>query len=362
MDNHPNGQFNNYNGQDGAQPIAPNFYAPVPPPMHFNSKEFQEKQNNKRILKTMGFAFGLAILIYNLIAQIILPVFLIIVSSFAPNLIKSLLQNPTASWAFDGIVSVFALGGSFLTAHLILKSKKYTGVLPFGTTYNTKASVSLTMFVLPVVFISTFIMNYLTTLVEKILGLEFKSGLEDIASEPTVLGSAVIIVTLAVIPAIVEELCIRGIVMQPLRRFGDGFAIAVSAAIFSLLHGNFRQIPYTFAAGIIFGYVCIATGSIWPSVILHFINNFYSAVQVITESYSGYEATIAITLVMLGIIALVGVAGGIIFFSMKYKTDLKKGVTNITVRQKIGWFLSSSVMIIALVVMCLSAVTKIISD
>lgn len=360
MDYNPNGQFNNYNGQGGVQPTPPSFYAPVPPPMrYFVTPEEEKRRNNKKILRTMGFAFGLAILIYNLIGNIILPLLIFVINIFAPDVIESLLLNPTGTWALDGIISALVLGGAFLTAHLILKSKKYTGVLPFGTTYNAKASVSLTMFCIPVVLISTFIINIGTTLIESILGLEFKSGLEDITTEASFFGSAVIIVTLAVIPAIVEEFCIRGVVMQPLRRFGDKFAIVVSAAIFSLLHGNLRQIPYTFAAGLIFGYVCIATGSLWPSVILHFVNNFYSAVQVIAESYLGLEASAVVALGMLGVLVLVGVVGGIIFFPMKYKANLKKGVTDITTGQKIGSFLRSPAMIIALVALCILAATNI---
>lgn len=85
-------------------------------------------------------------------------------------------------------------------------------------------------------------------------------------------------ITLVVIPAFLEEIVFRGIILQPLRRFGDGFAIVVSAVLFSLAHLNLYQIPNAFLIGLLMGYFVVRSGSIWPGIIIHFVNNSVAAV------------------------------------------------------------------------------------
>ena len=80
----------------------------------------------------------------------------------------------------------------------------------------------------------------------------------------------------AVVPALVEEFAVRGVIMQPLRRYGDRFAIVMSSLIFALMHGNMMQIPVALIAGTALGYFAIATESIWTSVAIHFLNNLFA--------------------------------------------------------------------------------------
>ena len=70
----------------------------------------------------------------------------------------------------------------------------------------------------------------------------------------------------------------RGVVMQPLRKFGDRFAIVASAVLFAILHGNMVQIPFAFVAGLALGYFAIVTNSIWTSVVIHSLNNLSAVI------------------------------------------------------------------------------------
>lgn len=83
----------------------------------------------------------------------------------------------------------------------------------------------------------------------------------------------------AIIPAIVEEAAIRGIVMPPLRKYGDRFAIVMSAIIFAIMHSNMLQIPFAFIAGIVLGYFAIATNSLWTAIAIHAANNLLSVIS-----------------------------------------------------------------------------------
>lgn len=368
MDFNSNGQFNN-NSQNGSvdngqnagfngynQPLQNNIplqkYS-VPPyypvmPQYVPNPQDEQKRKDKKILKTMGFSFGLAIILYFVLSSVVVAL-LYLSSNFIPS-VEALLNDSTGIYALEGFVSVFFIGGSFLISYLILKKKKYIGVLPFGTTYNKKAAASLVMFLAPVVLISTIIINLISSIFQKAVGITFESGLEDMTAEG-MSGAIMLTFTLAVIPAIVEEFCIRGVVLQPLRRYGDKFAIVMSAAIFSILHGNMVQIPYTLVAGIYFGYLCVATGSLWPSIILHFINNMFSVIELVILSNYGEETSAKAIMLMLGLLIAVGIAGGVIFFNMHYKANLKNGVGTLKTGEKVVSVLKSPAMIIAIIFM-----------
>ena len=97
----------------------------------------------------------------------------------------------------------------------------------------------------------------------------------------TFLEFLLFIFEVAVIPAIVEEVAIRGIVMPPLRKYGDRFAIIMSAIIFALMHSNMLQIPFAFVAGLVLGYFAISTKSLWTAIAIHAANNLLSAVSAV---------------------------------------------------------------------------------
>ncbi len=84
--------------------------------------------------------------------------------------------------------------------------------------------------------------------------------------------------SISIVPALVEEFIFRGAILGVLRKHGDGFAIIMSSLLFGLLHGNFVQTPFAFLVGLALAYLTVCTGSMVPSMIVHFINNAISVV------------------------------------------------------------------------------------
>ena len=87
----------------------------------------------------------------------------------------------------------------------------------------------------------------------------------------------IFMIAISVIPAVFEEVLCRGVVMQSLRRFGDGFALVVSSLLFAMLHRNFVQGPNALLVGLVLGYFTLRTGSLIPAIVMHFVNNFMAA-------------------------------------------------------------------------------------
>ncbi|HEX3038855.1 MAG TPA: CPBP family intramembrane glutamic endopeptidase, partial [Caproiciproducens sp.] len=112
-------------------------------------------------------------------------------------------------------------------------------------------------------------------------------------------------IMVAVIPPIVEELLFRGMVLHGLRRYGDGFAVVVSSILFGLYHGNFVQIVFAFFSGIAMALVVVKTGSLWASVLVHFINNAVAfAIELLRRFVGNQVASTADFIIMAALIVL----------------------------------------------------------
>lgn len=82
------------------------------------------------------------------------------------------------------------------------------------------------------------------------------------------------LVTLAITPAICEELLFRGYVQRQLER-GAGLrtGIILSGVLFGLYHLRLSQALPLIVLGIYLAYLVWRTGSLWPAIAVHFFNN-----------------------------------------------------------------------------------------
>lgn len=78
---------------------------------------------------------------------------------------------------------------------------------------------------------------------------------------------------LVIAAPVCEELMVRKLILYPLRKHGDWFAIITSALIFGFIHGNWDQLPYAFAVGVLYGLLAVQANSVIPTMILHAVNN-----------------------------------------------------------------------------------------
>lgn len=81
---------------------------------------------------------------------------------------------------------------------------------------------------------------------------------------------------MAVLPALGEELLMRGTVLPGLSTRNVWFGVLMSGLFFSLMHANPVQTVHQFGLGVVLALVLILSGSIWAGVFVHFFNNFIS--------------------------------------------------------------------------------------
>ncbi len=115
------------------------------------------------------------------------------------------------------------------------------------------------------------------------------------------------LITHALLPALLEEILFRYL---PMRLYGgeaNATMVTVSALFFALVHRDLFVIPYAFLAGALFMTMNLIFRSIWPSVILHALNNtlsvlfiFYSHEPIFT--YAFYASLIILSLASIAFI------------------------------------------------------------
>lgn len=76
----------------------------------------------------------------------------------------------------------------------------------------------------------------------------------------------------AVFAPVGEELIYRGLVMRQFQKYGNVFAIVVSAALFGVMHANLFQMIFAFLTGLVLGYTAAEFSLRW-SIVLHLVNN-----------------------------------------------------------------------------------------
>lgn len=154
-------------------------------------------------------------------------------------------------------------------------------------------------------------------------------------------------VAAAVVAPLVEEFIFRGVIMQPLRRYGDRFAIVVSAAVFGIAHGRPTSIVFAFLSGIIIGCAVVYSRSIWVGIIIHALNNAFST---LFSEIGSVMPDIIDTVYLLSYIAA-GVIGVIAFiiYGIKYGLRMKRDTSGLSCRKKLVGFFFAVPMILSIV-------------
>jgi uncharacterized protein len=82
------------------------------------------------------------------------------------------------------------------------------------------------------------------------------------------------LITIAVCPAVFEEIAFRGVISSALDNVLDARdAALVTALLFAILHLSVLSFPHLLVMGLVLGYVRHRSGSLYPCILLHFCHN-----------------------------------------------------------------------------------------
>jgi len=119
------------------------------------------------------------------------------------------------------------------------------------------------------------------------------------------------LVTIGILPSVMEELLFRGLILHALLPFGKWTAVFGSAVLFSLFHMSPAQTVYQFVLGIVLALVYLRTRNMLIPILLHFVNNA-TIVTVLFIGGAAAEGTINWTAFAIISTFVLAIAGSII--------------------------------------------------
>jgi len=184
---------------------------------------------------------------------------------------------------------------------------------------NFKKVISWVLMALPIMYACTYIvemlmekMNINPTMIESAL-----------IFDNSIIGKILFFIEIAILPAILEEVLFRKVMLSGARKHGTKFAIIYTAIMFGMIHMNIPQAVNAMLMGIIFAYIVVKTGTILPVMILHFINNGLSALIMMNEN--NITVTNIINNVYIGFVILGAIVLGKKLLANRKEFVLEKG-------------------------------------
>ncbi len=155
---------------------------------------------------------------------------------------------------------------------------------------NRRFPLMLLLLVFFIMMVSSPLMEMLINFNQKMVLPQFLKGverwmrnMEDTAGQQTEvllqmkspLSFLVNLLMIAILPAIAEEFIFRGCFQQIFTGWTKSihWGVWLSAALFSAIHFQFFGFLPRMLLGVFFGYFAAWSGSIWPGVLGHFLNN-----------------------------------------------------------------------------------------
>lgn len=175
---------------------------------------------------------------------------------------------------------------------------------------------------IPVMYAFNIAASYLALGITKIVnicGFKVPEANLDLTSNAP-LNVILFLVRLCILAPFIEEFLMRGCMLKILKPYGNWFAIIVTAIMFGLLHDNIGQGIGAVAIGILFGVIAIKSESIYPTMVLHGVNNLFSSLATILGGKFGNEKIFNGYASFLGTIIL---GGAVMFFMFVKKVNLK---------------------------------------
>lgn len=170
---------------------------------------------------------------------------------------------------------------------------------------------------LPFVTLAQFITSFILTKLNINYNIIDKLELFDSTSMITKL---LFFVQIAVLPAIFEELLMRKGLVGYSKNKGKGFAMLISSFLFATMHMNLSQFFFAFMLGMVFSYIYLKTNRLFPTIVLHLVNNGLAAITLIFQDQ-------VMIVGIVGFCYLLNLAGFILFIifaSRKWKNRRKK--------------------------------------
>ena len=233
----------------------------------------------KRKMKNIGFVTGMAILIY-IGSQMLLS----LIGNFVlPSLLKNVLTDTDITLILQAVLQIISLGlaSGFVFAYCN-RNKDNSLQAAINQTPNIISKQSKFKLIVMTLLLIFGLQILLSGVLYPKLGLDYDViDMFEVNVNSNILSKVILVISLAVVPGIFEELFFRKALIDFTLPYGKYFALLFSSLLFGLIHMNLSQGLFAFIIGLIFGAVYLYTKDIKITMLIHFINNGFAAISMI---------------------------------------------------------------------------------
>lgn len=222
-----------------------------------------EKSKFRKLALTVGLTVIL-VLVLQIISEFLLKTLL-------TPLLTGILTQTQINFLLTGMTSIISFGIPYLFLQLYIK-KDELKELP-----KPSKKDCWKMFFIAIVFVG--LIQYIIIYAQAHWGFRNTAVYQilDVEGLDNVFTQIIYVLSIAVIPGIIEELFFRKGMIDLTRKYGDKFAIIFSSLIFAVSHLNLAQGVFSFFFGLVMGTLYLKTGTLKYSILIHILNNFYAA-------------------------------------------------------------------------------------
>ena len=184
----------------------------------------------------------------------------------------------------DGSVMRFVVLGGTSIGYLLFFAlltntvdKKPVQEVSLGKAFSVWEGIRYFVFLMGFSPVIALISRGIMTVLARVIGQkEADAGLvEELVNSAS---PVVIIICVAVIAPVMEELLLRKVLLERLLPYGKVPAILISSVMFGLFHANFEQMFYTILLAFVCSNIVIQTGKVRNAVFIHMAYNMWGSV------------------------------------------------------------------------------------
>ena len=260
-------------------------------------------EEKKLTIKDSSVAF-LSAFLFSQLAIVLVTILSMFICKFAGLDYESYQTFFNTSYGYLILASVMYL--VIATVFFFINRKKDNKII-------SKPSAKKIFLYILIALLSFLTLYPIITCIDSLL-VEWGFSLNTLSYELNTSGYFISLISIVILPAVVEELLFRGLIFKGLKQYGKVFSITISALIFSIYHMSIDQIIYPFLMGLLFGVIMYKENNILYCIAVHFTNNFVS----LTLSY--LDISLAFnhwTYILLAIILFMAFVGVVLYFILK---------------------------------------------
>lgn len=201
-------------------------------------------------------------------------------------------SNPRVLVGMKVIQAVSSVLIFFLPAYVFARIATKRGALPFLGLRSTPVKPMYLLAILGIIVSFPFVfwlgeINQMIPMPQWMGELEKEASrqMQQFLKARNVFDVIINVFIIALLPAVCEEVCFRGALQRIMIHLTKNAwtGIIFTSILFSALHLQFQGFLPRMFLGMILGAIYWYSGSLWPSIIAHFVNN---AIQVVVVSYA----------------------------------------------------------------------------